>query len=420
MRPTRRSVRVAHSRASVRTAPRDITTEHPTTTTSRRRTTHKSPHRAAHKQTPHKQTRHRPSHKKTALDKTLRRLYYDPDSPAAYSGVNSLWRAVRDQGISKAQVTAWLSGESTYTLHRPARRHFQRNRVIVGGIDSQWQADLVDMQSLAKHNDGYRYLLTCIDVFSKYAWVVPIRTKTGVQLIDAFRTLFATGRQPLYLQTDEGTEFLNKGFQQFLQRNDVFYFHTWNETKASVVERFNRTFKGRMYKYFTAQNTRRYIDVVQALVTGYNKAYHRSIGRAPTQVTVDQQDVIRQRLYGGVSPPQKPDRFQVGDQVRISKVKGLFEKAYLPNWSTEIFRVKERHRRRPVVYTLEDLNGEVLAGTFYEVELQHVTTTPEDVYQVEEILKTEHRRGKPFHWVKWLGWPSSFNSWIPATALIRI
>ena len=355
----------------------------------------------------------------TTLDKTLRRLYYEPNSSAAYSGVNGLWQAVRAQqlNISKAQVVAWLKGQPTYTLHRPARRHFRRNRVIVGGIDSQWQADLVDMQSVVKQNDGVRYLLTCIDIFSKYAWVVPIRTKTGTQLIDAFKTIFATGRQPLYLQTDEGTEFLNKGFQQFLQQRGVLYFHTWNETKASVVERFNRTFKGRMYKYFTASNTRRYIDVVQDLVAGYNKAYHRSIGRAPNQVTVEQQDVVRQRLYGPTETPLKRARFQVGDQVRISKVKGVFEKAYLPNWSTEVFRIQQRHTRRPVVYTLEDLNGEVLAGTFYEAELQHVTTTPEDVYQVEAILKTETRRGKPYHWVKWLGWPASFNSWIPATAL---
>ena len=147
--------------------------------------------------------RERPRVRPTTLNKTLRWLYYEPNSSADYSGMNGQWQAVRNRHLNvwKAQVVAWLKGQPNYMLHRPARHHFRRNRVIVGGIDSQWQADLVDMQSVAKHNDGFRYLLTCIDIFSKYAWVIPIRTKTGTPLIDAFKTIFATERQPLYLRS---------------------------------------------------------------------------------------------------------------------------------------------------------------------------------------------------------------------------
>lgn len=349
----------------------------------------------------------------------LEQLYYDPASPAAFTTVEPLWQAARDRGLklSRSVVKAWLKEQDTYTLHRPARRRFPRNRVIVGGVDSQWQADLVDMASLSKANDGYRYLLTCIDVLSKYAWVVPLRTKTGANLIEAFKTIFATGRRPKQLQTDEGTEFLNKAFQQFLAREKVHFFHTWNETKASVVERFNRTFKGRMYKYFTAKNTRRYIDVVDALVDGYNRAYHRSIRRAPNSVTTRNQKEVRDTLYGAPRPTSRGFTYQAGDLVRISKVKGRFEKSYLPNWSTELFRVTRRHGRSPPVYTLEDLNGEPLEGTFYAYELQPVTKADDAYYQVESVLETRTRRGKTTHLVKWLGWPASFNSWVDAKDL---
>ena len=287
-------------------------------------------------------------------------------------------------------------------------------------MDSQWQADLVDMGAFAKFNDGNRYLLTCIDILSKYAWVVPIRTKTGANIIEAFKGIFKTGRRPLYLQTDEGTEFLNKPFQTFLKANVVFFFHTFNETKASVIERFNRTFKGRMYKYFTAKNTRRYLDSLPALVRGYNRAYHRSIRRAPIEVTSRNQKEVRQTLYGLPTLRRRKYRYQVGDLVRISKTKGKFEKSYLPNWSTEMFRIARRHPRQPVVYTLEDLNGDRLDGTFYETELQPVTSPTDRYYHVEKILKTETRRGKPYYFVQWRGWPASFNSWVPATDVKRI
>ena len=83
--------------------------------------------------------------------------------------------------------------QDTYTLHAPARRHFKRNRVIVGGIDEEWQLDLADVQSLMQYNDGYRYLLVCIDVFAKYAWIVPVKSKTGTALVEAFRVILTSG-----------------------------------------------------------------------------------------------------------------------------------------------------------------------------------------------------------------------------------
>ena len=112
------------------------------------------------------------------------------------------------------------------------------------------------MSSLARFNKGYKFLLTCIDVFSKFAWVVPLKNKVGESLFNGFQSILEHGRSPENLQIDKGTEFPNRNFQSLLKENSIHFFTTNSELKASVVERFNRTLKTRMWKYFTAKNTR--------------------------------------------------------------------------------------------------------------------------------------------------------------------
>jgi transposase InsO family protein len=134
--------------------------------------------------------------------------------------------------------------------------------VVVYGIDHQWQADLVDLGKLASYNKIFNYLLTCIDVLSRYAWVVLLKGKTGKTLKETFQVIFKSERHPIRLQTDKGTEFTNRVFQKFLKINDVHCFTTYNdETKASIVECFNRTLKTKMWKYFTHRETLTYVDV---------------------------------------------------------------------------------------------------------------------------------------------------------------
>ena len=157
----------------------------------------------------------------------------------------------------------------------------------MAGIDTQWQADLADLSKLSKSNDKHRYLLCTIDVFSKYAWVVPIKDKTGKTLVIAFKSVLKSGRWPNILQTDKGAELKNKEFQNFLKTRKIHFFTTENpKTKANIVERFQRTLKTRMWKYFTHNRTLRYVDILPKLVHGYNHAYHRSIKCAPVSVTL--------------------------------------------------------------------------------------------------------------------------------------
>ncbi len=358
---------------------------------------------------------------KSRINNQLKNVYYDPKNPGSFGGVQAVYRAVKhlNKNIRQKEVKKWLQNQNTYTLHKPLKRKFKRNRVVVFGVDAQWQSDLVDMSQYSRVNDGYRYILTVIDIFSKFAWAIPLKNKTEKALVDAFRQIFRSGRIPKKLQTDKGTEFLNRGVQALLKDNRVHFFTTNNETKASVVERFNRTLKTRMWKYFTANNTHRFIDVLPDLMQAYNNSFHRSIQTKPSLVTQKNAEVVWETLYeNGTSSsdtkiPRRPTsfKFQIGDQVRISNLTRPFRKGYLPKWTEEIFEINQRLPRLPPVYKVTDYDGEEIEGTFYEEELQKVTKT-DDMYRIERILKTRKRNGKTQYFVKWYGYPDKFSSWV--------
>ena len=246
---------------------------------------------------------------------------------------------------------------------------------------------LADVSSLSKVNDNYKFLLTCIDVLSEYAWVIPLKNKTGQTLTDAFSKVI-TQRQPIHLQTDKGSQFKNKVFQSFLEDRKIkFYTSENSDIKAAVVERFNRTLKNKMYRYFTYKGTRRYVDVLDDLVHSYNNTFHTSIKMAPTEVTVQNESEIGRRLY----PPKKTLKFKfdINDKVRISEERREFKKGYLGSWSEEIFTIVTRNPSDPVTYEIADYSGEKIKGKFYEYELQRIIKT-DDVYKVEKVWKLEN------------------------------
>ena len=360
------------------------------------------------------------------LDFVLRKLYYNINSSVAYSSIKQLYHAAKYvlKGVKYQDVREWLQGETTFTLHKPIRRRFKRRRTIVAGIDQQWQADLADMQHLAKQNDNKKYLLCVIDVFSKFSWVVPIPNKTGKTLIVAFQSILQKSkRTPISLQTDKGTEFKNKEFQQWLKRNRIHFFTTENpETKASIVERFQRTLKTRMWKYFTHMKTKRYIDILEKLVKNYNNTYHRSIKSNPASVNQTNEAEISENLYPQNPVSNKKAKFKIGNRVRINKTKRTFDKGYLPNWTQELFEIVHVNKSTsPVTYVVKDLDGEQILGTFYEPELQFIKD--DEIYEIDSVLakRTRRKGNKIVREIKvnWKGYPTKFQSWIPESYLVN-
>jgi len=194
-------------------------------------------------------------------------VYVNPSAPGCFSGVHILKRYDKR---SERETKKFLAGRDAYTLHKPTRIRFLRRKTYSKGISDLYQIDLADMSSLSTFNDGMRYLLTCIDVFSKRAWTVPVRTKSGRDVTEAFEKILDDG-QCNTVQSDKGTEFLNSTFQSMLRRRGIHFYTSENEDlKAIGVERFNRTLKTKMYRYFTHANTRRYVDVLDDLLYSYN------------------------------------------------------------------------------------------------------------------------------------------------------
>ena len=171
----------------------------------------------------------------------LKKMYYGVKEAGSFTAPATFYRAVKEKSnntITRKQVNEWLNAQDSYTLHRRTRKKFRRNRIIVGRIDEQWQTDLIDIQKIARYNNGYRYILVCIGILSKFAWVEPLKSKSGKSIIAGFKKIFKTGQKPLLLQSDQGTEYLNKEFQNFLKSENIHYFHTYDETKAAIAERF--------------------------------------------------------------------------------------------------------------------------------------------------------------------------------------
>ena len=271
-------------------------------------------------------------------------------------------------------------------LHAPARRNFPRRSVIVRGYDDLWQADVVEMRPYARQNKGRNYILTVIDVLSKYAWATPLKTKSGGEVAAALSEIFReSARCPKNLQTDNEKKFYNAKVQEIVKERGINHYSTYSVMKASVVERFNRTLKNDMWKLFTLNGSYKWIDALPRLLADYNGRKHRTIGMRPVDATPATVARLLSTAYSRVKIAA-PARFKTNDPVRVSKFKTTFEKGYTPNWTTEIFRIAKVQRTNPVTYLLKDYRGEPIAGGFYEHELARVSDP--DVYLVEKELRT--------------------------------
>ena len=336
--------------------------------------------------------------------------YEDSRQPGALGGVHAF---ARTHKLKDPEAQELLQQVLSYTLHKPVRKKFPTAPTLVFGRDEQWQMDLVDMQKLSKWNKGYKYMLTVIDVFSKVAWAEPLKTKSAKHMIVALNKLekhFPAA--PLRVQTDLGTEFLNKHVQAWFKRNKWHHFVTSGDSKASVVERWNKTIKQRMFRYFTAHNTLRWIDVLPDMVIAYNESYHSAIGMAPLEVNADNEEQVWNRLYKARLRPRrvKKPTLRVGDKVRLQKKHRPFKKGYLPGWTEEVFSVSTVKNGPPPQYKVVEWDGTPIRGIFYEEDLQKVVVDDQSLFRVEKVLK--RKKGQVL--VRWKGWPSKYDSWIPS------
>ena len=250
-------------------------------------------------------------------------------------------------------------------LYKPVIKKFNKRNVYSQFRDNIWGVDLADTQSLSKKNKGIKYLLCAIDLFSKYAFVVPLKDKKGISIVNAFNKIIKqSNRKPNKTWVDQGGEFYNRAFKKCLSDNDIIMYSTFSEGKSVVAERFIRTLKDKLYKHMTATGKNVYYDVLGDIVNEYNNTKHNTIKMKPKDVKND-----NKRLYID-EHNEKSARYNIGDRVRISKFKNIFAKGYTPNWSREIFIVNKINDTVPYTYNLKDLNDEEIIGSLYDKELK--------------------------------------------------
>ena len=299
-------------------------------------------------------------------------------------------------------------------LHKPITRKFTKRRVFVKGVDEIWAADLVEMGRFSDWNKGIKYLLMVIDVFSKFGWIEPLQNKKGETVAAAFKL----GRKPRLLWTDKGKEFYNKNVNQLLTRKNIKLYSTENEEKSSVIERFTRTIKQKMWKMFSANNNTIYVDNIDELLKNYNSSWHRSVQMSPIAASdIKNKHQVFANLYSDEIYEQvKKPKFQIGDRVRISKYKRkLFDKRFTPNWTEEVFVINQILNTKPVTYRVVDLQGEAVTGSFYEPELQKTT---QEIFRIEKVIRRDNKRKRAL--VKWSGYPDQFNSWVLMSELNKL
>ena len=304
---------------------------------------------------------------RTEADKVLTDKTYDMASNPEYDGYQRGLASMVYKFFDKKSTGSGIASSSILAdeLHKPIINKFNKRKVYSQFKDNIWGADLADMQSLSRKNKGIKYLLCAIDLYSKYAFVIPLKDKKGIIIVNASNKIIKQSeRKPNKIWVGQEGEFYKNVFKKWLSDNDIIMNSTYNEGKSVVAERFIRALKNKLYTHMTVTGKNVYYDVLDDVVNKYNNTKHSStIKMKPIDVKNNKRVYIDKHN-------EKDSRFKVGDRVRISKFKNIFTKGYTPNWSKEIFIVNKINDAVLYMYNIKDLNDEEIIGSFYNRELQ--------------------------------------------------
>ena len=323
------------------------------------------------------------------LEQELRDLYHNPGT--GYRSVENLYKKVREDGfkVTRQQVKNFLQTQDTYTKTFPKGVGGKKYRqTVVQDLGQQLQLDLVDMTEGRKdQNNGYRWILTSVEVLSRYAFTEPSKTKGGKDVAQAMEKILSEfkvrfGKYPDVVQYDDGNEFKNKDVNKLLDGLGIRHFTTLIKKggkalfnrKAAIVERLNRTLKSIMWKYFAEHNTKKWLHILDDVTFNYNNSVNSGIKMKPTDVNKDNKDKVWMTLYGYDGMNDVP-KFNVGDIVRVEKYHPgtRFVKGYTFNFTDEKFEIVAVYNGDPVMYSVKDVeSGENISGRFYERELSLV------------------------------------------------
>lgn len=367
---------------------------------------------------------------KESKEEYLKRIYTTPGHPASFCGPEKLRQITKKEGlfkISRDDIRKFLEAQDVYTVNRHVRRRFARNKIIAHGVNDQYDMDLCDLSRLAKFNKNVTFLLVVVDVFSRFAFVRPLKNKSAESVLKALESIFKGDNLPRRIRSDRGKEFQNALARKFFESKGIKHYFASSPLKCQIVERLNQSLKQLIYRYLFDRNSYKYLDALGDIVEGYNRRPHRSLlGLSPAEVTVENQVKLWNEMYVNKRTDKRKSsvltyKFDIGIFVRVSLEKKTFERAYNAKFSLEPFRVSARHMRNGLpVYMLKDMQGERLEGWYYESELQPMAEkASKDTWRVEKILRTRGKGANREVLVSWAGFPAKFNSWELKSSIVK-
>ena len=374
----------------------------------------------------------------------LSNLYTDPSKAGSFSGIQKLQESVKRDGIhkiTKNEIKAFLEKQDAYTVNRFVRRKFKRSRVIAYGINDLVDIDLADFSRLSRYNKNVKFLLIAIDTFSRFLKVRQLKSKSALNVLSALESIYGTGPVPKKIRSDSGVEFKNWRVKAFFEKKNIRHLFAAPPIKAGYAERCIQSLKNLVYRYLFHNNTFKYIDVLDKLVSNYNSRPHRSLGNLPPdQVNEKNQVALWNDMYINSlgrktaavkrktskrtnavnSVPLVKFNFSKRDLVRISFAKSPFERSYNEKFTEEVFVIKNRFLQDNIpVYKLADLQNSPVDSVFYGPELQRVVKTG-DLWVIDRILKTVGKGKNKKVLVRWKGYGPKFDSYVLKSSIKNI
>jgi hypothetical protein len=362
---------------------------------------------------------------KKNIGEYLESIYYDPLHAGSYSGLQKFWTTIKEDNhynLRYKQVSDWLKKQESYVRHQQPPKVYPRQKILMSSMDEQWDGDLLSMLQFAKKNNGYKYLAVFIDIFSRYIWVEPMKTKKGGEMVQVLARVFNKGRKPMNLRTDRGTEYTNNIVQHYLKRENVHHFVAYNPIHASYAERVIRTLKGKIYRFFTNSQTNRYIDHIDDIVDGYLDTIHSTTGMRPRDITDKNAQDVYEKLYlpQQLAEERKPVKykFEIGAKVYLLMDRSTFNKGYKETYFQEIFEITRRTPTHPPRYKLADLLKEDINGSFYEQQLVKVSYNEDELFRIEKVLRYRKTVKGKEALIRWQGYPAKFDRWLNVDDLV--
>ena len=290
----------------------------------------------------------------------LKILYY---SPSTTGSIKQLYEKLKNKGVTYAQVKNWVEQQETHQLFKKQKRTKHYFPIMADYKNEKLQIDLADFSDIAGYNNGVKYLFVAVDVFSRFAIVIPLTNKASDTILHTTKQILDETKPKLII-SDHGSEYTNRQFKQLLKdyKVEIRYCDVGDHHKLGIVDSFIKTLRMKINKFLEMHQTNKYIHALKDIVQNYNESYNSGIKKAPIDVKHDDDDVFNLNFEKVVKAKQEETIFNIGDSVRYIVNPVTFQKRSLAKWSKTIHKIVSKNIHS---YVLD--NGQT--KKYYELQL---------------------------------------------------